>query len=722
MKRNITRLIVVLILSFFVSDVLNAGTSIYVSSTGSDTKGDGSISNPFASFQRARDFLRDQRKTGKQLSGETVVWVREGAYLFTNSFELTVEDSGTSDCPVVWRAYQGEKVRVIGGVFLDKFEKVSDEEIKSRLAPQVKEKVLSVDLKKIFPNDKISNFINGQLKSRGFGRSITVSHHELFLDGKPMELARYPDRGDFLKISKVPDSSAIGDEHGGKLGRLEEGFYYPSDVSRRWKDLDNIWVHGYWAWDWANSYEKVESIDLEKGYVKTASPYGLYGFRVGQRFYFLNILEELDQPFEWYLDFRNYVIYFLPPDGFLEAGDNSAKHELLLSLLGGPIFKLSNASYITIEGFVIEATRGNGIEIYGGTSNKIIGSVIRNIGDYGVRIHNGQGHGVISCDIFDTGDGGVSLEGGDRKTLTAAGHYVENCHFARQGRWSKCYVPAILIDGVGNRASNNLIHEHPHCGILFSGNDHIIEFNEIYRVALETGDVGAIYTGRDYTYRGNKIRYNYIHHTGGVGMGSMGVYMDDCVSGTEIYGNIFYKVQRAVFLGGGRDHLVENNVFVDCNHAVEVDGRGLDRSPVWRNMVDKTMRERLKAVPLDLYRSRYPELKDLDKYYGIPGIAELTGESFKGIPPENNRIIRNVCVGKWLNIYWNAQTNMIVCTNNFVGGDPMFLRQPGDGSDVNVFEIKDDSPVFQTGFKKIPLSKIGLQDDKYRKGIKALNL
>ena len=89
--------------------------------------------------------------------------------------------------------------------------------------------------------------------------------------------------------------------------------------------------------------------------------------------------------------------------------------------------------------------------------------------------------------------------------------------------------------------------------LRIEGNDHLIEFNDIHHIALETGDVGAIYTGRDWTYRGNKIRFNFIHETGGVGMGSMGVYMDDCVSGTEIYGNIFFKVQRAAFLGGGRD-------------------------------------------------------------------------------------------------------------------------------------------------------------------------
>ena len=58
-------------------------------------------------------------------------------------------------------------------------------------------------------------------------------------------------------------------------------------------------------------------------------------------------------------------------------------------------------------------------------------------------------------------------------------------------------------------------------------------------------------------------------------MGSMGIYMDDCVSGPLIYGNVFWKLHRAVFIGGGRDFCVENNIFVDCDPAVELDGRGL---------------------------------------------------------------------------------------------------------------------------------------------------
>ena len=309
----------------------------------------------------------------------------------------------------------------------------------------------------------------------------------------------------------------------------------------RWRDVSHVWVHGYWAWDWANSYERIESIDLDKRWIKTAPPRGHYGFRKDQRIYFINILEELDQAGEWYVDTVEGVLYFWPPSDLKDK-------EVLVSVIDKPAITLKNTSHVIIRGIQFEALRSRAVSIEKGASNRVEGCVFKNIGTVAVSVSGGVGHEIRSCDFENIGDGGVTLSGGDRKTLVPAGHLVSNCHFTKIGRWSKCYVPAILIDGVGSRVANNLIENHPHCAILYGGNDHVIEYNEIHHVALETGDVGAIYSGRDYTYRGNVIRFNYIHDTGGVGMGSMGVYMDDCVSGTLIYGNIFSKVQRAAFL------------------------------------------------------------------------------------------------------------------------------------------------------------------------------
>ena len=594
-------------------------TDLYVAPNGNDAN-PGTQARPLASLEAARNAVRRLRENGRLPKGGATIWLGAGDYARTATLELTAADSGTPDAPIVWSASKGGTVRLLGARTLSGFQPVTDAAILERLDPQARGHVRQIDLTAL----GIKDF--DRMKSRGFGRPTTPAHCELFFDGKPMTLARWPNEGQWERIAGFPQANAQNDGHGGRIGALEDGFLYAGDRPRRWKDAGDLWVHGYWAWDWANSYERVASLDRDRRLIKTAAPYGLYGFRKDQRFCFLNVLEELDHPGEWFLDRKSAILYFWPPKA---TRDNP---EALISLVDQPLVRMAGASHVVFQGITIEATRGNAIEIRGGRDNRISGCLISNVGNWGVLVEGGTGHAVVGCDVFDTGDGGVLLQGGDRQTLTPGGHFVENCHFARQGRWSKCYVPAVLMGGVGLRASHNLIHDHPHCAILFGGNEHLIEFNEIHRIALETGDVGAIYTGRDWTYRGNRIRHNFIHHTGGVGMGSMGVYMDDCVSGTEVFGNVFYKVHWAMFIGGGRDHRVENNVFVDCDPAVRIDGRGLDKSPVWSGMVYDTMKKQLAAVPQDLYRSRYRAIKDLDRYYAAPG----------GVPPEGNVIAQPV--------------------------------------------------------------------------------
>ncbi len=638
------------------------------------------------------------------------IWLSGGDYERTNALQLRAEDSGSARAPVIWRARPGQTVRWLGGRSLGDFEPVRDPAILARLREGARQHVLQMDL-------RVTGVVDFPgLQSRGFARPTTPSHVELFYAGKPMTLARWPNEGSWETIAGFPEESATPDGHGGKIGNLQTGFFYTANRPAEWQDATNIWVHGYWAWDWANSYEQIAELNAAQKWVKTAPPYGHYGFRKGQRVYFLNILEELDEPGEWFLDRRTGVLYFWPPDlAPVKPNTSPARAEALISLLGEPLLRMNDVTNVEVRGIVFEASRGNGIEIHGGASNTVAGCTLRNLGNYGVMVTGGFGSRVLSCDVFHTGDGGVSLEGGDRKTLTPGGHRVENTHFRWQGRWSKCYVPAVLMGGVGMSALRNLIHDHPHCGILYNGNDHLIEGNEIHHIALETGDVGAIYTGRDYTYRGNRIRYNYIHHTGGVGMGSMGVYMDDCVSGAEIRGNIFYRVHRAAFLGGGRDHQVLNNVFVECEPAVELDGRGLDTSPVWRSMVDQIMRDRLRDVPLSLYRERYPAMRALDDYYGPPGGPAIEGASFKGVPPERNLVQRNVCVGNWLKVGWHASTNMLVIENNLVDANPLFTGPIDAAASPEAFQPKKISPVWKLGFERIPADRIGLYRDDYRR-------
>src|SRR5687768_5294227 len=208
--------------------------------------------------------------------------------------------------------------------------------------------------------------------------------------------------------------------------------------------------------------------------------------------------------------------------------------------------------------------------------------------------------------------------------------------------------------------------------------------------------------------RGNVIRHNYLHHLrGAAGMGSMGVYLDDCASGALVQGNVFWRTEIAVMIGGGRDVTVDNNLFVDCNPCIRLDGRGAEVNPVWHEMVYGYMKDRLEEMKWrePPYSEKYPKLKDLEPYFA-PGYD-------KGVPPEGNVITRNVRVGgEWLKVFPPATERMLEMKDNFTDGDPRFADPAKPES--KRFQLRDDSPALTRGFEKIPVERIGLEKDEYR--------
>jgi hypothetical protein len=147
--------------------------------------------------------------------------------------------------------------------------------------------------------------------------------------------------------------------------------------------------------------------------------------------------------------------------------------------------------------------------------------------------------------------------------------------------------------------------------IGLGGNDHVVEFNEVRRVCLETDDAGAFYMGRDWTARGNVVRYNVFHHLGSGDV--QAVYLDDFASGTTVLGNVCHGAFRGVLLGGGRDNRIERNVFLDCKYAIHVDQRGIGWASSYIGGTETTLydlMERYNATEPP-FSERYPELKTL---------------------------------------------------------------------------------------------------------------
>lgn len=645
-----------MIIALLVLAVTQASAAEYfVSANGSD-RNPGTRAKPFATLERARDAVLLTKK-----SGPITVWIKGWVYPLKQTFTLTPEDSGAEAAPITYRACEGEEVCIIGGIEVKGFKPVTDPAILKRFDESARGKVLQADLKA----QGITDF--GGMTPRGFGRPITPAGIELFFDDKPMTLARWPNEG-WEKIASAPEA--------GKFG-------YESDRPKRWAKSDDIWVHGYWTWDWADSYERIKSIDTESQTIETYPPHGIYGYKAGKRFYYLNILEELDEPGEWCLDRTSRILYFWPP------GKGSA----YVSLLETPLISINGVSHTTIRGLTLECTRGAGIEVKGGDHVLIAGCTLRNIGTVGVSFEGGTKNGILSCDISQTGDGGIKLDGGDRMSLTLGENFATNNHIYNFNRWCSTYRPAVLVTGCGNIVSHNLMHDSPHTAILFNGNEHVMEFNEIHHVCMETSDAGGIYTGRDFSWRGNVIRYNYLHHLGTADVRA--IYIDDCSSDVRIYGNLLYKAKMGVCIGGGRDCVVENNTFVDCRPSVFLDARGMNWA---KGTVDGFMKERLEAMPYreSPWKERYPELLTL--YDDDPGA------------PKYNSVARNVSFGgRWLQIIDPICEKLTTFEGNLVDQDPGFV-DPSNGD----FQLRDYSPAYQTGFKRIPVERIGLYMDEYR--------
>jgi hypothetical protein len=356
---------------------------------------------------------------------------------------------------------------------------------------------------------------------------------------------------------------------------------------------------------------------------------------------------------------------------------------------------MKDVSFVTLRGMTLETCRGTAVAIAGGTQTRVVGCVIRNTGGWGVSL-SGHENGVVGCDLYNLADGGVSMSGGERRTLTPAGLYVDNCHLFKFGRWNPICKPGVNVDGVGNRVTHNLFHDAPHMAVMWGGNDHLFEFNEFHSVVWGSNDAGIMYAGYNPAMRGHMIRYNYFHHVYGYeGRGCNGVYLDDMFCSATIFGNVFYQVPRAAFIGGGHDNVVENNLFADCQPALHVDARMLG----WASASVPIMKQRLEDVPYkeEPWRSRYPQL-----------LTYLEGNYAE---PRGNVVARNICWGgKWDEVEAKAKPG-VTFIDNLTDQDPHFV----DATHLN-FQLREDSPAWKLGFQRIPIEKIGLygSDDRAR--------
>ncbi len=554
----------------------------YVSAKFGSDDNNGTKEKPFLTIEKAIEEVRKADKSGKK--GITVCI--EGGEYRVSSLVFAEQDSGTKECPITYRGYNGEVVLNGGVTLFSEHFKTADSypEISQRLTPEARRNVAVVDLTK----DPYSLTKEDWGKIYAIGSYHTANSYdgdytgelycELFVNDKRQSLARYPDN-DYLYTEKVV-KTGLGKESDGALTEVkdwdkirnpESDVYGVSpQLAKRiagWKNLDDVWMFGYWKYDWADASSPVGSFNEKTGEISPKFV-SLYGTKENAPYYFFNVLEELSAPGEWYLDRESGLLCFWKPE-------NKAYAEVNLSLSLKPVINVES-DYLIFDGITVKGTRSDGITITG-NNNTVQNCLIKNVAGNAL-VMNGSNNLAYNNEITHTGKGGIIIDGGDTETLTPGNSRADNNYIHDWSEIYQTYQPAVTLLGVGNVCSHNEMANSPHEAITYKGNNHIIEYNNIHDVCLLSDDAGAIYSGRSWVWYGNIVRYNCIYNLGSGEHKPDGIYLDDALSGQQIYGNLLINIPRnSIHIGGGRDNVVTNNIIVNSGeNAIYFDERARD--------------------------------------------------------------------------------------------------------------------------------------------------
>ena len=690
--------------------------NFYVATNGLDSN-PGTQEQPFATLEAAQSAIRQAKKTAPTYS--VTVWIRGGTYYRSNSFALDARDSGTNNAPITYLGFPNETAVFTGAKAITNFASVSDSAILSRLPASARGLVLVSDISGLGVADYGSLTNRGALTRNSFTRAVPRPWMvELFFDNRRQQLARWPNQDRSEEVWAYTVAPVPGQW---KENPKDNWFSYRENNPSNWAMKETVWVHGGWCYWWDDSYEQIIAIDTAAKKITTIRP-GDNGNTANAPYEALNVLEELDQPGEWVIDRAKNLIYFWPPS-------TNANQRTTLSTLASDLVTLTNAANIQFQNLSFDGGRGSGVSMRRSTNIVVAGCEFRNFGSRGVVVGNspytnsmtflplnydyegGLSNRVVGCHLHDLGEGGIVLSGGDRVTLTPSGHAAINNYIHHFNVNIRCSRPAIALNGVGMTISHAVIHDSPHEAIYFEGNDHLIEYCNIYRIGKDTSDAGAIYScGADWRQRGTVIRYNFLQPAG-----VSGIYLDDFTSGVSVYGNILMNISPGTLLGGGRDNNVFNNLYVGVNYtSCNISSRG----NTWAAGSIPSLATKFKTInPKSGPYAKYPGMSVLQADIAVYQASSSSNNLFELALAKNNHYNRNIEVYA-SSLLYDITTNRFEQVSNFHYYALSVFKDFTVGSTLAAeqqrnFKINSTSAPILAGFPQIPQANIGISSDTY---------
>lgn len=715
-KRFISAFIVILALCPQALGVLAAENesvvNIYVSSE--STRGDGSLKYPFGKITDAKDYARELMKKRPELSGINIVF-RGGRYFISDSVTFSKEDSGTEKCPITYKAYGEEEVVFDGGIsaYGSEFEDVDKNSLIYQSIPDTAKsyvKVLDISGHDEYP--KITFVQDDVVKPYLYERFVAGPDNvSVTYDGDWMTCSRWPNN-DWARTGKM-----IKNGQGTKndLGAECIEFEIDAEKARLWKDADQAWLKGYWVAEWDGNNISVNKIYPDKSTVESGGRPRYVPCSKGKKFFIFNLIEELDVENEFFIDANNSKLYIFPYKEDLISGKFNERL-VQIPMLKKPMFCLNETEYVIFEGLTFENSRSEFIDMRETRNCRVYGCTLRNTSSYGVTIVGKKCYknSIDSCDMYGMGSTCIYAEPGDMAECINSETDIVNNKIHHIEIIARTNRPPIYIQsGVGVRVAHNEIFDVPHNSIFYQGQEHSIEYNEIYdTVNDEIGDAGTLHVGANAHSWRNKIWYNYFHDTYKNSLAVL--YWDDGICDDYAYGNVFYNTGQAFFSHGGTWNNYENNILIyptrDDNYSASWSGPRMyswDPETLYSERASNYIQERYihDLWASEKFKAKYPEFTKLIKHGAIDfneGWAKNNVTVYKNSIPNYDSCVTLDKVNSPIEISDNYQTLEDIGFEDMEGQN---------------FKLKEDARIYDIlpNFKDVPFEKMGRYENEYSK-------
>jgi hypothetical protein len=580
------------------------GAAFYVAPDGDDSA-PGTEAAPLASLAGAQHKIRELKEAEGLPEGGVAVYFRGGRYPMSYTVTFDEEDSGTERSPIVYAAYPGEAPVITGGVYIEGSSlKAASGELAERIPAGARGGVYMVNLYE-------NGFTSEDLYYEDVEGNWTT--FAVYAGDSAMHPARYPNKVPGL-YAENPYDNYIYVEDGGEWidGRYvahteHPVFRIPQELADRvagWRDYDEVMLSGMLSITWYHEKTYMRGFDpdartitLNRNMCDSVDRDPNFG-----KYFFENVLEELDAPGEYYVDRQSGMLYLCPPEGA-----NMDDIEIKIPKLPWSLVETRGTSWLTFQSLKFELCRHIGFSIEGGSHVTVDGCAVEGVSGYGgitVGIstyngwplaeyyaehgefpqdelsveENGSYHAVTNCTIRNTGSMGARLYAG-RVSTRESGHLLfENNSVLHTGLLDNS--GGVDANGVGIRVLRNTVKHAPGCGMGLNGPDGEVAYNLICDVLADPGlnDYAALGLHSGGIAWGLSVHDNIIRDLQQTPArqwetffpeptpGRLAIYVDGYAPGAEITRNVVYNVPLGMWMPENQTFpsTYANNIFIDA--------------------------------------------------------------------------------------------------------------------------------------------------------------